>query len=147
MIVICDIDGTAANIDHRRKFVEGNLKDWRTFFREMIYDTPHAWCQELLQSLQEQGHDIYFVTGRPEDYRKETEIWLSIYYPKIQNKNPLMRSSGDLRPDYKVKEEIYQRHFSDRQDEILFIIDDRQQVVDMWREKGLTVLQCAKGDF
>jgi hypothetical protein len=25
--------------------------------------------------------------------------------------------------------------------------DDRQQVVDMWREKGLTVAQVDKGDF
>ena len=25
--------------------------------------------------------------------------------------------------------------------------DDRQQVVDMWRERGLTVAQVAEGDF
>jgi hypothetical protein len=30
---------------------------------------------------------------------------------------------------------------------ILFAIDDRQQVVDMWRRRGITALQCAKGDF
>ncbi|MDJ0647343.1 MAG: hypothetical protein QNJ60_01435 [Xenococcaceae cyanobacterium MO_188.B19] len=29
----------------------------------------------------------------------------------------------------------------------LFILDDRQQVVDMWRSLGLTVFQVAEGDF
>lgn len=32
-------------------------------------------------------------------------------------------------------------------DNILFVIDDRDSVVEMWRRNGLTVLQCAKGDF
>ena len=28
-------------------------------------------------------------------------------------------------------------------EDILFVVDDRQKVVDMWREEGLTCLQCA----
>ena len=28
-----------------------------------------------------------------------------------------------------------------------FVLDDRQQVVDMWRSLGLTVFQVAEGDF
>jgi len=27
------------------------------------------------------------------------------------------------------------------------IFDDRQKVVDMWRDKGFTVVQVADGDF
>ena len=29
----------------------------------------------------------------------------------------------------------------------LIIFDDRQSVVDMWRARGLTCFQVAKGDF
>ena len=29
----------------------------------------------------------------------------------------------------------------------LIIFDDRQSVVDMWRSRGLTCFQVAKGDF
>jgi len=30
---------------------------------------------------------------------------------------------------------------------VLCALDDRQQVVDMWRERGIRCLQVAKGDF
>ena len=32
-------------------------------------------------------------------------------------------------------------------DDIFAVFDDRQQVVDMWRDNGLTVFQVAQGDF
>ena len=35
----------------------------------------------------------------------------------------------------------------DSPDEILFVLDDRSQVVKMWRELGLTCLQVADGNF
>ena len=28
-----------------------------------------------------------------------------------------------------------------------FVVEDRDQVVKMWRSLGLTCFQCAKGDF
>jgi len=34
-----------------------------------------------------------------------------------------------------------------RNDDIFAVFDDRQQVVDMWRDNGLTVFQVADGDF
>ena len=45
-----------------------------------------------------------------------------------------------------VKKEILDRDILPRWD-VLFAIDDRQQVVDMWRANGVTCLQCAPGDF
>ena len=32
-------------------------------------------------------------------------------------------------------------------EDIVTIYDDRQQVVDMWREEGLTAFQVAEGNF
>jgi hypothetical protein len=32
-------------------------------------------------------------------------------------------------------------------DNVFAVFDDRQQVVDMWRDNGLTVFQVAEGDF
>ena len=31
--------------------------------------------------------------------------------------------------------------------DIFMVVDDRQKVVDMWRDLGLTVFQVAPGDF
>ena len=32
-------------------------------------------------------------------------------------------------------------------DDVFAVFDDRQQVVDMWRQNGLTTFQVADGDF
>ena len=32
-------------------------------------------------------------------------------------------------------------------DNVAMVFDDRQQVVDMWRQNGLTCFQVADGDF
>lgn len=147
MIIVCDIDGTAANIDHRRHWVENRPKKWDEFYRAMVFDKPQYWCQQLLDGMQEQGHEIYFVTGRPDNYREETETWLREHYSWVFN-NPLyMRKAGNTEQDYVVKQRIFDTHFRERKDEIAFVIDDRKQVVDMWRSNGLVVLQCDEGDF
>lgn len=149
MIVLCDIDGTAANINHRRHWVEGKKEGkkvhWPTFFKEMVNDTPNAWCQELLKALNRAGHEIVFVSGRPDDYRADTEEWLEKHYKDVHWSSLYMRPAGNYDQDYLIKERIYDAEFADK--EILFVIDDRQQVVDMWRKRGLTVLQCDEGAF
>ena len=38
-IILCDIDGTVANNDHRQHFLEGK-KDWDGFFSELVNDQP-----------------------------------------------------------------------------------------------------------
>ena len=45
-----------------------------------------------------------------------------------------------------MKEEIYQQHIAGQYN-VKFVLDDRQQVVDMWRSLGLTVFQVDEGDF
>lgn len=38
------------------------------------------------------------------------------------------------------------KNIKDKYD-VLFAIDDRSSVVDMWRDLGLVCLQCAEGAF
>lgn len=56
-----------------------------------------------------------------------------------------MRHLNDHRPDDVVKEEMLQQLRAEGKD-ILFVIDDRQKVVDMWRRNGLICLQMAPND-
>ena len=58
----------------------------------------------------------------------------------------MMRKEGDHRRDSIVKKEIYDTLIKDEFD-VEFVLDDRQQVVDMWREIGLKCLQVAEGNF
>jgi hypothetical protein len=57
-----------------------------------------------------------------------------------------MRKSGDYRKDSVVKKEIYERHIKEDFN-VEFVLDDRDQVVKMWREQGLVCLQVAEGNF
>lgn len=140
--IIVDLDGTLCNADHRKHFVESEKKDWKSFYQGISDDKINEWCSEIISKMV--GYTIVFVSGRPDDYRKETEDWL---YKHLYGHFPLfMRESGDFRKDSIIKEEIYWKKIEPNYD-VLFCIDDRKQVVDMWRSIGLTCLQCAEGNF
>ena len=51
-----------------------------------------------------------------------------------------MRKEGDTRDDVEVKREMI-HSLNITPDDVLCILDDRQGVVDMWREEGFRCLQ------
>ena len=57
-----------------------------------------------------------------------------------------MRLADDNRKDSIIKEEIYNKVIKPRYN-IKLVLDDRNQVVDMWRDIGLPCFQVAPGDF
>jgi len=179
--LIIDIDGTLANIEHRRHFVDGSLShccevetieitrdgstlchlicsqcnsicntkkpDWKSFNEAMDKDTVNQWCAQIIQSFSISNPDMKFIflTGREEKYRGITAdlIWDNLELLTFQL---LMRPDSDYRSDVEIKREIYEREIKDKYD-VLFCIDDRNCVVDLWRSLGLVCLQCAPGDF
>lgn len=144
-VVIFDIDGTLADIRHRRVFLNSVVPDWKSFNSTMGDDVPNKPIVELYKVLWEtQKYEIILVSGRGEEYRDITERWL--VWNEIPFHALMMRASGDYRPDVKVKKDILQQ-IRAVYGEVLFAVDDRQQVVDMWRENGVTCLQCAEGNF
>lgn len=142
--IIIDLDGTLCNTNHRQHFMQTNPKNWKSFYNALSLDEPNRWCSALIEGMISEGFAIIFVSGRPEDYREETIEWLKRHW--FYSGPLFMRLPKDFRKDCLVKEEIYRKNIEPFYD-ILFCVDDRQQVVDMWRELGLTCLQCAKGDF
>lgn len=147
--IIIDLDGTLCNADHRKYFVETkDKKDWRSFYESLVEDQPNNWCVELVNSMRQAGYQIIFVTGRPAEYLPHTRDWIELKLKLVALKDYLIftRPSGDMRKDSVVKEEIY-RDYIEHNFDVLFCVDDRKQVVDMWRSLGLTCLQCSEGDF
>jgi len=148
-LILCDLDGTLCDHTHRVHHVQkvdGNgLKhkpDWDAFYAEVKEDAPHNGVMTLLGHMLE-TRTVVFVTGRPERCRVDTVAWLEEY---ALHEHPLyMRKDGDFRADYIVKQEILDAHID--KDRVLFVLDDRQQVVDMWRRNGLVCFQVAPGDF
>lgn len=145
--IIFDIDGTLANLDHRLHFVNGHKKDWKQFLALVSDDLPidqTIFLNRLLKfhssTTPQDNMDIVLSSGRSEDERADTEAWMAkygVYYDKLY-----MRPSGDFRADYVVKREMLDQMRADGREPWL-VFDDRQSVVDMWRNEGLFVLQCA----
>lgn len=139
--VICDIDGTLADIDHRRHHVQGEKKDWKGFFSELQNDTLRLPVKEMVDEFIKEGYIPVLVSGRPELYRDQTRFWLSkheIYAPLV------MRKANDARDDVQVKQEIYDRLFKGKYP-VYKVIDDRPSVIRMWRSNGLDVIDVGNG--
>jgi hypothetical protein len=92
-----------------------------------------------------EADSIVFMSGRDEVCRKETEDWLLEELP-FEWAELWMRAEGDQRKDSIVKRELFDAHVRDRW-QVLGVVDDRDSVVSMWRDLGLTVAQVAYGNF
>ena len=144
--VVCDIDGTASDPEHRLHHVRGpGRKDWPAFFDACGDDACHDDVAEIVRALVASGRAVVYLTGRPERTRAATLGWLRRHgYPA----GPLhMRRDRDFRADDVVKEEILDRELRLVPQDVLCVLDDRSRVVAMWRRRGFRVLQVADGDF
>lgn len=145
-VVIFDVDGTLADIRHRRIFLDESPPNWRDFNAAMGDDVPNEPIAELYRTLwQADMYELIIVSGRSERFRMITEQWLA--WNEIPFKRLLMRAADDQRADHHVKQDIHNQITSTEGKTIEFVVDDRQQVVDMWRRNGVTCLQCDIGDF
>jgi phosphoglycolate phosphatase-like HAD superfamily hydrolase len=146
--IICDIDGTIADLTHRLHHIhpsEGQRKNWAAFHAGVKDDTPHHDMHFILWALVRSGMRVIYVSGRNEASRKDTEAWLN--REGFPNGMLYMRADGDFRNDAIIKEEILDNHLRLTPEDVLCVLDDRQRVVDMWRRRGFRVLQVAPGDF
>ncbi len=138
-IVIFDLDGTLANINHRLHFINQNTKDWNSFSKDCIADTPKQAVIQTAKALHQSGHPIWILSGRSASVERETRAWLKQY--DIPYNKLLMRPVDNSTPDHELKRHwIGEYHLKSR---TLCAYDDRQRVVDMWREEGFECFQVA----
>lgn len=133
-VVLCDIDGTLALHEGVRGPYEYN---------RVAFDRPNENVVKVAQDLDD-IYGVIFMSGREHSCYQDTYDWL--LENEFRDPTILMRKTGDKRPDYIVKQELFDAHIRGKYD-VLCVLDDRNQVVDMWREMGLTCLQVAEGDF
>ena len=142
-VIVCDIDGTVANIEHRRQYVATKPKNWKAFNAGMAQDTVYADIQWMVTNLSMYSN-LVFCSGRGEEQRAVTEQWLADN--KFTYEGLYMRAKGDYRQDSIVKVELL-KQIREKHGEPFLWIDDRQQVVDAIRAEGVRVVQVAPGDF
>ena len=138
--VIVDIDGTLADLSHRLHHISGGRKDWDSFFGAMADDIVIEPVARLVNVFYDADIPIILCSGRPDNYRDVTVKWLDDH--QIPHAALYMRPEGDRRADNIVKSLILDGIIADGYEPWL-VIDDRPRVVAMWRERGLTCLQCS----
>jgi len=147
-MIICDLDGTLADCQHRRYLVEGKKKNFEQFYDACHADTVIRPVLAVVIQFTDCDYpvELVIVTGRPERTRAMTEAWLKQHCDlRPEEYRMYMRPDKDNRADDIIKQEILDK-FLDK-DKILFVLDDRQRVVDMWRRNGVTCFQVAPGQF
>lgn len=135
---IVDVDGTLAhNVSGRNPFHD-HLYD------KIVSDALDHPVSLIVNLLHNDGATIIICSGRTDTAKAATEHWLDDW--GVPYKHLFMRATGDSRKDSVVKEEIYRNHIEPFF-EVEGVLDDRKQVVDMWRSIGLKCLQVEPGDF
>ena len=156
-IIIFDLDGTLALIDKRRAVAgvtpgapqaSNPQMNWDEFLnpKNIDLDEPNLPVITMAQLLHSQGSRIIIFSGRSARTQDATIDWL--------NKHNVPYHDLHMRPTdrhwhYMADNKIKQ-HWLDTlvdKDDVFAVFDDRQQVVDMWRQNGLTCFQVADGDF
>jgi len=131
--IICDIDGTLAKMENRSPYDISKVSEDR--LNIPIYNILNHF---------KKNYNIILISGRDSICRKETEEWLEKY--NVPYNELFMRVEGDIRKDNIIKEELFNQYIKDKY-YVEFILDDRDRVVEMWRDKGFTCLQVDYGNF
>ena len=152
--IIFDLDGTLANIDLRRKLANKSGKmDWEIFFSEKLVaeDEPNQPVIDTLHAFAEAGYSIAIFSGRSESTKDVTEDWLIKHgcHHDLLRMRPT-ENKWKFMPDEKLKFKWFTEEFVDNAlsgRDVVCVFDDRDKVVKMWREIGLTCMQVAPGNF
>ena len=133
--IICDLDGTLALHNGRRSpYDESKVEQ----------DDVNEPIERILRLFDRVGYSIIYVSGRKDSCREATQRWLEknhLYYGIL-----IMRGATDTRNDALVKLELFNEHIRNNYN-VKFVLDDRDRVVKMWRDLGLTCLQVNYGNF
>lgn len=132
--IICDLDGTLSDLNGRNPY------DASTCMTDKV--NSHVARQVRMEVRN--GAEVIFVSGRMVKDVEPTLAWLTMH--NFPTTYLYMRAIDDTRKDSIVKQEIYEECIKGKFN-VLYVLDDRSQVVRMWREQGLVCWQVNEGDF
>lgn len=143
-IILCDLDGTLADCQHRIHHILKQPKDWASFFADCAGDSPIQHVIDLVNSINKDVYEVWITSGRSDECKQQTVKWL--YDNNVNYDNLIMRKSGDHTDDGILKPSWLSDGTIPAQ-RVAFALDDRNRVVKAWRDAGVPCFQVAEGDF
>ena len=147
MNIIFDIDGTLMDIEHRRHHVNNGNDDWDSFQDPVVMadDKPNWPVVNVATMLNSTvANRVIMVSARNERHREITLRQMAAV--GLGNCFLFLRGDDDFRPDAVFKKDVLDELIkNDMKPDLVF--DDRNAVVDMWRENDIACFQVAEGDF
>lgn len=139
---VVDLDGVVADVRHRLHHIERRgSANWDAFFAAAGADPPLPEGFAVAQRLAA-GHELVYLSGRPERCRDLTREWLDQHgAPPGQL---LLRGDRDRRPARVMKLEQLRRLQLERPVSVL--VDDDPRVCAAARAAGFSVLEATWAD-
>lgn len=164
-VILCDLDGTLALMGDRSPYDASRCDE---------LDKPNWPVIECVKAMYAKGVKVIFFSAREDKDREPTERFINkwvtsevkwteaVYDGSTASANVtgrvemtamkqipyelFMRPTGDQRNDGIMKELMFNEHIRGKYN-VRFILDDRDRVVNKWREMGLTCFQVNPGNF
>lgn len=134
--IIVDIDGTCADHDGLRSPYD---------YTKVSLDRPRQAVIETVRLYSDAGYQVIFVSGRSDICRQDTVNWLDEHVGV--DYHLFMREHARLNEaDYIIKLDIFNEYIRDHYD-VRVVLDDRDQVIKIWRALGLNTYQVNYGEF
>ena len=135
MLVLSDLDGVIVDsYSYVAEHIIARL-NWEMYFSKTLEFPEIPSMITLLDTLLRDGHDIIFMTSRPERNRELTHQWLEAHLGPVSSNGLWMRKNGDDRPAYIVKMEWIRNLMPD------LIFEDEPVTAKCASNAGYTVLQ------
>lgn len=143
---IFDLDGTLA-IKHESRDIYDASKAYLDYPNKPVTDILNTLAFSDCTADRVGGEVTIYCTARHEQDRAATVAWLEVHTPyDPEHGDLLLMRQSKGRADWKEKLDLYNEHVRGKYN-VLGVFDDRNQVVQLWRELGLTCFQVADGDF
>jgi hypothetical protein len=173
-MIIFDLDGTLANCEHRRHFVDPSydmefLKsgshngdyasvltnkrfkpNWPAFYEACDRDSPIEPMLNIFRLISHQYDVVEIWSGRSEGVRATTIDWLIKHtkagIDEVEYFHSIlkMRPIGDNTPDDQLKEKWLDETITEGKT-VDMVFDDRAKVVKMWQRRGIFVFDVSQG--
>lgn len=140
--IICDIDGTLSHMTDRSPYDgEACASD---ILDAAVSNVLHTYKMAYADLTEELRPKIFLFSGRNGESEPQTRAWLKANHVPFDELH--MREKGNFQKDCIIKGKMLDEQIIGKYN-VLFMLDDREQVVDYYRSRGLKVFAVAEGKF